>query len=204
MRVSLVLWCAVELSAPPRLRLSNSVVGPVTVAPGVTAPTQMLEASNVGDGALALTLTVESGVSWLAASAGAPQGTQNAALQLPCYPLQFQLKTAGLAAGAYSREVSASAPPAEAAAPGGGVVVRVGPPGQRSLDLYMAPGSTYDTPVFPGNGTTCFTARGGCPGVSAATQDGGTWLSVAVYQPGTFRIYGSYMIHLAPPAGMAP
>src|SRR4051812_5839037 len=138
MRVLLVLWCAVELSAAPRLRLSNSVVGPVTVAPGVTAPTQMLEASNVGDGALALTLTVESGVSWLAASAGAPQGCQNAALQLPCYPLQFQLKTAGLAEGAYTAEVTVSDPHAEDAPQVVVVMVRVGPPGQRSLDLYMA------------------------------------------------------------------
>jgi uncharacterized protein (TIGR03437 family) len=186
------------------LRLSNSVVGPVTVAVGAAAPAQTLEASNAGDGALSLSLTVGPGASWLTASVGASGACATPGLQPPCYPLQFQLNTTGLAEGTYTAEVTVSDRHAVDAPQVVTVTVRVGAPEPASVDRYMAAGTTYDTALFPGDGTMCFVGLRQCPSPSASTQDGGDWLSIVVYEPGTIRFYGSYMIHLAPPAGMAP
>src|SRR5690348_7905539 len=50
------------LSAAPKLRLSASTVGPLSIAQGTNGATQTVEAYNAGDGSLGLAL--KSSVSW--------------------------------------------------------------------------------------------------------------------------------------------
>jgi uncharacterized protein (TIGR03437 family) len=179
------------LTAAPQLRLSNSVVGPVTVPLGANGPVQTLDASNIGDGALSLTLTIEPSATWLTATVGTPAAA---------IPLQFQLNTARLEQGTYTAAVTVADPHAVDSPQIITVTVRVGTSNPTSIDRTIAPGSSDDTAVFPGNGAFCFSPCG--PGFSTTTQDGGSWLSIVVSQPGTIRFYSSYMIHIAPPPEM--
>src|SRR5690242_15754729 len=89
------------MTAAPQLRLSNSVVGPVSISPGANGPTQTLQARNIGDGTLALTLAVEPPATWLAATLGAPS---------PAIVIQFQLNTARLGQGTHTAAVIVSDP----------------------------------------------------------------------------------------------
>jgi hypothetical protein len=47
--ISIILLAGSPLLAVPRLRLSSTVVGPITMAPGATATAQDLEAYSVAD-----------------------------------------------------------------------------------------------------------------------------------------------------------
>ena len=176
------------------LRLSNSVVGPVTVAVGATAPVQALEASNIGDGALSLTLTVEPSAAWLTATVGFPGACLNHALQVPCIPLRFQLDTASLGQGTYTAAVTVSDPHAVDSPQVITVTVRIGTSKPTSIDRYIDPGRSINVANFPGTG----------PSPTVSTQDGGMWLAVVFSQMiGTFRMYSSYMVQMAPPPNMA-
>jgi len=55
--------------AQPRLRLTETALGPISVAVGANGAAQTVEASNIGSGSLALSFS--SNATWLAASAGA-------------------------------------------------------------------------------------------------------------------------------------
>ena len=57
------------LTAAPRLGLSTNTISTVNVTPGATGPTQVVQASNLGDGSLSLTATASA--SWLSATVGA-------------------------------------------------------------------------------------------------------------------------------------
>src|ERR1022692_4597291 len=95
-----VLFTSVTLlDAAPMLRLVTSVVGPVPVATGGSAPSQTVEGYNAGDGSLSLSVSVPSSLTWLAASAGSPRACTTTTAAGTCIPLQFALNTSGLAAG---------------------------------------------------------------------------------------------------------
>ena len=95
--------CLAGLSAAPRLRLVSSTVGPVSIAQGTSGSalqTQTVEAYNVADGSLNLSLSVPSGVTWISGSVGAQRAcsSQSGRSGL-CTPLQFALNTSALPAG---------------------------------------------------------------------------------------------------------
>ena len=77
-----------SLNAAPQLRLSSATAGPVSIATGANGPAQTVQATNIGDGTLAL--SVSASVSWLAPAVG-PAGT-----------VQIGLQTAALAKGIYT------------------------------------------------------------------------------------------------------
>jgi hypothetical protein len=60
---------SLTLLASPQLRLNSANVGPVVLENGVNAPVQTINAFNLGDGTLNLSVT-SSSASWLTASVG--------------------------------------------------------------------------------------------------------------------------------------
>jgi uncharacterized protein (TIGR03437 family) len=177
------------LVAAPKLRLANSAVGPVLAAAGAAAPAQTVEAYNAGDGALALSLSVDRGsASWLSASVGAARPCQSPQAAASCLPLQFTLNTAALAANVYTGIVTVNDPKAADAPQTITVTVRVG-----GVDAYVAPGAIRD---FPFTTNTQINWR-------TTTQDGGPWLNLALNGTGSFRFNIPYRVRFQPAASMA-
>ncbi len=176
------------MQAAPTLRLVASTVGPIAVATGGTAPPQTVEAYNIGDGALSL--TVASSVSWMTAAIGTPRACQSTLASANCTPLQLTLNTASLAAGTYTGVVTVTAATGTVDAPQT-ITVTVRAAG---VDVYVAPGTTRDVPITTNHMVT----------MRATTQDNGTWLSLALEGTGSFRFVFPYNIHFAPGANMAP
>jgi uncharacterized protein (TIGR03437 family) len=184
--------CGAGLHAAPRLRLVSTTVGPVSIAQGASggaSQTQTVEAYNDGDGSLNLKLA--SSVTWI----GATTGAQRNCASRPgiCIPLQFALNTSGLAAGTATGIVTVSDPNAVDAPQTITVTVQIGGGVPSSLDVYVAPGGVRDL-IFSTNSQI---------GSIAKTNDGGTWLSLALDGSGSFRFSYPYRIHLAPSTGMA-
>src|SRR5579883_285942 len=71
-------------NATPMLRLTNTAVGPVSVAVGGTATPPLIEAYNAGDGSLSL--SVQSSANWLTATIGAQKACQTTTLAANCIP----------------------------------------------------------------------------------------------------------------------
>ena len=192
LRLPAVLLCFFSsLTAAPKLRLVTTTVGPITVATGGNGPAQTVEAYNAGDGALSLSLSVASSVTWLGASVGTPRACSTRAGN--CIPLQFALNTAALSAGSQTAIVTVNDPNAIDAPQTITVTVQIGSGIPNSVDVYVAPGSTRDT-RFATNGSL---------NSQATTQDGTRWLSLVLDGTGSFRFPVPYRIHVAPPAGMA-
>jgi uncharacterized protein (TIGR03437 family) len=175
----LVLLCGTAAAAPI-LQLSNSAV----VWPsGSTAP-QSICAYNLGDGTLSLTASVRSGAGWLSVSVSSTQ----------C--IQFTVDPSGLAQGTYTAEVTISDPHAVDAPQMVTATILVD--GGDPVNVYVTPGSQTQIPL-----------AGGCEQGSAATQDGGKWLSVeeVIQNQGTFGfpiyVCVGLEILLAPPTSMA-
>ena len=184
------LLFAAGLQAAPRLRLVSSTVGPVSIAQGANGALQTVEAYNALDGALNLSLS--SSVSWIGASVGA----QRACSSQPglCIPLQFALNTSALPAGIATGIVTVSDPNAVDAPQTITVTVQIGGGVPSTLDVYVAPGATRDL------GFSTNSQIGG----TVKTNDGGTWLSLALDGTGSFRFSFPYRIHVAPPASVQP
>ena len=100
------------LAASPKLRLSASTVGPISIVQGANGATQAVEAFNIGDSSLSLSLA--SSVPWIVATAGTQRACASqaavAARANVCTPLQFALNTSGLAAGITTGIVTVSDP----------------------------------------------------------------------------------------------
>jgi uncharacterized protein (TIGR03437 family) len=179
-RLALLALLCGSAAAAPILRLP-----PVTSllwVPG-SAATQIVCASNAGDGTLSLSASVQSGAGWLTVSVGA-----NQCIQLTADP-------SSLSQGVYTAEVTISDPNAIDAPQvlWASVVVDGGPP----VDLFVAPGMAAESPI-----------AGGCVSATASAQDGAGWLSTDDVTSGTLGVpvFQCIMtvIRLAPPAGMAP
>src|SRR5213078_1536918 len=126
----------------PTLRLSSATSGPVSVAVGSNGSGQTVQATNIGDGALALSLS--SSVPWIAPALGA--AAPCSAFPTSCIPIQIGLQTASLAKGIYTGVVTVSDPNAVDAPQDITVTVQVGGAVPDKVDLYVAPnGSTAET-----------------------------------------------------------
>jgi uncharacterized protein (TIGR03437 family) len=159
--------------ALPQLRLSQTVVGPLSVAQGADTAA-VVEAANVGDGNL--NVQVASSVPWLTARAGA---LRDCALRLQaCTPLEITVRSSTLARGTHTGVLTVSDPNALDAPQTITVTVNVGGTVPERADLYVAP-----------NGSTAalrFTSTSQLQ-TSAATTSGGQWLAVGLEGGGSFR-----------------
>ncbi|MGI8743299.1 MAG: hypothetical protein ACR2NN_12160 [Bryobacteraceae bacterium] len=158
--------------AAPKLRLAQTVVGPVTIAQGSNGAVQSIDARNASDGNL--NLQVSSSVPWLAPSLGAPHNCADGTSG--CTPVQIALQTASLAKGSYTGFITVTDPNAIDAPQTIAVTVQIGGVVPGKLDYFLPPG---------GIASTSFTTAGPAT-VNATTQSGGTWLSVAQDGTGTF------------------
>jgi hypothetical protein len=184
-----LLALAAPLSAAPVLRLSNSAVV-VAVGLGANAPAQTIQATNIGDGALTLSVSVESETAWLYAS-----------VQLGGN-IVLAFFTAGLPRGAYTAVATVSDPDAIDSPQTVTVTVQVGGAPPYVVDQYIAPGQTKQILSRSNQCSQCQSLS--LPAITATTQDGGTWLEVSIYSAGTFGFrFGNVSVYLAPASDMA-
>jgi uncharacterized protein (TIGR03437 family) len=176
------------LFAAPKLRLTSSSLGPISVAAGSSGAAQTVEAYNAGDGTLAL--SAASSATWLSASVGSSRACSSRSGN--CFPVQMSLNTGTLAAGSYTAMVTVSDPNAVDAPQTIVVIVQVGGGVPSSVNLDVAPGGTRDLQ---------FSTNSQVNGV-AKTQDGRNWLSLALEGGGSFRFSYPYRIRVAPTTDM--
>ncbi|MEP7364351.1 MAG: hypothetical protein ABI972_13945 [Acidobacteriota bacterium] len=187
--VCLLLGTSSALMAVPRLQLSSSTIGPVSIAASASGPAQEVEAFNTGDGALSLTAT--SVASWATASVQSPRQCTGRPGQ--CTPIRVALNTASLSAGRHTATVQVSSPGALDGVQQILVIVQMGGGVPNSLNFFLAPNGSNDTHeiVTLSKATT-----------QSSTQSGGKWLSVAV-QGGSFNFAVPYHINVEHLPGMA-
>lgn len=185
--------------AAPILRLSTSAVV-VQVAVGANAAPQTIYAANIGDGAIAPSVSIAPGSPWVTAVVQGAGPCTAFANPGSCLPIQFTFSTASLARGSYTATVIISDPNAVDAPQTVTVTAIVGGGNPLVVDRYLAPGQVWDDTVASG-----FCSFNPCsmPSLSATTADGGQWLSIATYSEGTIggRVW-AVSIHLAPATDM--
>jgi uncharacterized protein (TIGR03437 family) len=178
-------------AAEPMLRLTQTAVGPVSVAPGATTAAPLVEAYNAGDGSLSL--TVQSSANWLTATVGAQRAScQTTTLATNCIPIQIQINSSGLATSTtpYTGILTVTSPNAIDAPQTITVTAAVGGTVPSSVSVYVAPGSTQDVP-FTTNSLL---------NAQTKTNDGASWLSLALQGTGSFRFVLPYYVHVVPQA----
>ena len=145
LRFLLPLALAASLSAAARLNLPQTALT-VSVPFGSNGPTSVLNAFNIGSGAL--NLQASSSVTWLTATVG--QST-SCGLQGSCYPVSVAFLTGTLSTGTYTGVITLSDPNAVDAPQSIAVVVNVGGSVPSNLTFYAAPGGTASA-TFTTNG----------------------------------------------------
>ncbi len=177
---------APSLFAVPRLRLSNTVVGPVTVAPGANPAVQELEAYSVADRDTPaetenLRLAFTSTAPWVAARAGALRAC--ARRQGQCVPVQLTFSTASLTAGAYSASILVTDPTAIDAPQNIVVSLQVGSTLPDRVNLYATPNGGSDEFAFNTNSN-----------VESNVSPANSWLTVSQLSAGTFNFVRPFKI----------
>ena len=164
----LLLTLTSMLNAAPRLGLAQTALT-VSIVPGQNGTAQSIDASNLGDGVLNLSVT--SSVSWLSASIGAPH---TCSLKGNCIPIQIALQTTALTAGVYTGTVTVSDPNAVDAPQFVTVTALVGGDVPAKLEYYV-----------PSNGSalTTFTTGGS---VTTMVSNNTPWLAIAADGAGSF------------------
>jgi uncharacterized protein (TIGR03437 family) len=175
--------------ADPKLRLSTTALGPVSIAVGSNGPRQVAEAYNAGDGNLSITTAAS--VEWLGAATGAaaPCTTRIGT----CFPINIDLRTSALPQGSQTGTVTVSAAAALDAPQTIVVVVQMGGGIPNRVDLFVAPNGSSDAARFQTNSELQSTIT---------TQSGGSWLSLAIDGFGSFRFVWPYMIEARHLPGM--
>ncbi len=185
--LSLVVLASSPLLAVPRLRLSSTVVGPVTIAPGANAAAQDLEAYSVADRDVSsetenLRLTLSSTVAWVSGTASALRPCVRRAGN--CVPIRLTFSTQSLQAGVYSGTVLVSDPNALDAPQRILVTVSVGSTLPDRVNLYVAPNGSTDEFNFVTN-----TAA-----VDAAVAPSNSWLTLLQDSAGTFNFVRPFIL----------
>ena len=179
------------LLAVPRLRLSSTVVGPLTVAQGANVAVLDLEAYSVADrDATAetenLRLTFSSTVPWVsAAGSTARTCTRRAGL---CIPVRLTFSTQQLTAGAYSGTILVTDPTALDAPQRILVNVNVGSTLPDRVNLYVAPNGSRDEFSFSLN------RNPGDPALVTSVSPANSWLTLLEESAGTFNAVKPYRI----------
>ena len=186
-----VFW-ADSAYAQAKLRLTNTAVGPVSVATGTVGPLQTIEAYNAGNGSLALSFA--SNAAWLSAAAGAVRPCQIAVQQSSCIPINFTLNTSTLTRGSYTGRITVRDPNAIDAPQAISVTVQIGGGIPDTIFLYTPPNGGSDSFTFSTNSVLT---------TNATAQTGGNWLSVAYEGQGSFRFVQPYRVTARHLPGMA-
>jgi uncharacterized protein (TIGR03437 family) len=174
-------FIAGALCATPLLRLTNTAVGPVSIATGTNGPPQVLEAFNAGDGSLNLTL--KSSAPWLNLSVGASRPC--IAQDGNCLPLQIAFQTASLAKGSYTAIVTVSDPNAADAPQTFTVTILVGGAIPDQVDLFVTPTGTTDKILINTNSALNWTT---------STENQQNWLLLGLDAAGTYTFVFPYRI----------
>ncbi len=184
------LLCAGVAYSQPQLRLSETTIGPVSVAQGTTGPAQTVEAFNAGDGALNLALA--SSEPWLVAAVGAPAPCTTRLGN--CLPINMQLQTAGLPKGMATAILDVVDPNAIDAPQSITVTVQIGGGVPDQADFFVAPNGSSDSLLFSTNSQLSF---------NVSTNTGGNWLQMAFEGAGSFNFVMPYRIRARHLPGMA-
>ncbi len=179
----LPLYWAQPVYGQARLRLSDTAIGPISIATGANGANQPIEAYNAGNGALALSFT--SNATWLSASAASVRPCQIAVQQSSCTPITLTLATATLAKGSYTGTITARDPNAVDAPQTITVTVQIGGGAPDTAFLYVATNGGSDSVAFATNSVLV---------TSVNTQSGGPWLSIAYEGAGSFKFVQPYRI----------
>jgi uncharacterized protein (TIGR03437 family) len=184
----LVFFPLSYLGAAPVLRLSSATIGPIAVATPGVSNTQMLDAFNAGDGALALTF--DSSAPWVTATLGASRTCRTliTAVGQTCSTIEVVTNTTGLPQGLSTATLTVKDPNAVDAPQTVTVTVRVGP-----VAVDVPPGGARDVDFV----TSSFV------NAQPTTQSGGPWLTVITDAFGSFRFNFPYRIQFHPTDGMA-
>ncbi|HZO54264.1 MAG TPA: IPT/TIG domain-containing protein [Bryobacteraceae bacterium] len=187
--VCLLLGTSSALMAVPRMQLSSSTIGPVSIAMSASGPAQEVEVFNTGDGSLSL--TVNSVVSWATPSLLAPRACTGRPGQ--CIPIRVALSTASLTAGRHSATVQVASPGALDGVQQILVIVQMGGGVPDAVNFFVAPDGSTETREIVTLGRAA---------TQVTTQSGGKWLSIAV-QGGSFNFAIPYRVKAEHLAGMA-
>ncbi|HEU0123178.1 MAG TPA: hypothetical protein VFQ91_21790 [Bryobacteraceae bacterium] len=185
---------AAWLLAAPALRLSETTIGPVSIAEGQNGPARSVEFTNAGDGTLNVTLrssaawaTPTLGTARICSIFGSGSGT--------CTPVQVALNTASLAKGVYTAAITVSDPNALDAPQTITVTIVIGGSIPDAVDLYVSPDAGSRDSVR-------ITTNGLLDGVPTTTG-GGNWLSLAFQGQGSFAFVLPYAIVAQNPGNLA-
>lgn len=180
--------CSVGIAAAqPRLRLSETTLGPISIAVGANGAPRTIDATNSGNGTL--TLSARSSVSWIAPTIGPPRVCSLGGNT--CTPVQFALNTASLTRGSYTGIVTVSDPAAIDAPQTITVTVQVGGSVPDATTLYL-PTRTGATASAP------FATNSQIQG-TATTTTGGNWLSLAFDGASSFAFTLPYSVRATNP-----
>jgi uncharacterized protein (TIGR03437 family) len=149
-----------------------------------------VEAGNIGDGSMAL--TVSSSASWLSAALGA----QRACSTMPaaqCFPINLTLNTGSLPQGLTTAVVTIGASSSTIDAPQTlTVTVQMGGPLPKGVDVTIGQGKTSDIKFYTNKYL-----------FANQTTSGANWVSVVLDGVGSFQFGVPYHLHIAPDANMA-
>jgi uncharacterized protein (TIGR03437 family) len=191
--IVLVSISAATLSAAPQLRLSTTAVGPLYVEVGASAPAQTINAFNIGDGSL--NLSISSSASWLSGSLGALTNCTGGPVT-SCIPIRVAMSTASLAVGTYTESLTVTDPNAVDSPQNITVTVQVnGAP--TSVDLYVTPNNG------PSNTASVIVNSGGQVQSAIKTNDNGPWLSFVVNGGGSFNFFTPYTLRATAQPGQS-
>jgi uncharacterized protein (TIGR03437 family) len=182
--------------AAPQLRLSTNTVGPLYVQNGGNTPQpQVINAFNIGDGALNLAFA-SSSAPWLTATIGQPTTCAGGPVS-PCIPITINAAAAGLAVGNYNETVTITDPNAVDAPQTIAVAVQVNGSPTNNIDLYVTPNLGASTAQ---SDTTAITINTGGTVISTVrTNDGGPWLSFSIV--GNQVAYTAYRLRVTSQTG---
>ena len=169
------------LSAAPKLRLTTSAVGPISIVEGQNGPLQVVEAYNAGDGNL--TIAAASSQPWVVPTVGGARPCTSRAGT--CLPINLVLQTATLDRGSATAMVTVSDPNAVDAPQTISVTVQMGGGVPDEVSFFVAPNGSLDKVDFKSNGPLSF---------NVTTQSGGNWLSMTAQGAGTFDFVVPYRI----------
>jgi uncharacterized protein (TIGR03437 family) len=182
-RSSLIfLTFCLALFGAPKLRLAQTVVGPVSVSAGTNGPQQVVEAWNAGDGNLNLQATGTA--LWTTLGVGQP-GNCTTSPTGTCIPINIGFNTLSLAKGTYTTVVTISDPNAVDAPQTITVTVAIGGGVPDKVDLWITPNGTAQS---------TFTTNTAMASIPSGTQSGGNWLTVGLNGAGSFQFVNTYKV----------
>jgi uncharacterized protein (TIGR03437 family) len=180
---SLFIFSGISQAAP-QLRLSATTVGPISIAQATTGPATSVEAGNIGDGQLGL--SVSSSATWLTVNLG----SQRACSTMPasqCFGINLTLNTASLPLGLTTGIVTVNGASGTIDAPQTiTVTVQMGGPLSSDVHVTLGQGKAADVKFY----TNRFLSPNN-------TTSGANWVSVVLDGVGSFQFGVPYHLHLA-------